>query len=53
MPKFKVGQTVRYISYGVEKTEVIVRIGERSGILFFSGGRFLYPESVIEIVEKS
>jgi hypothetical protein len=46
---YKVGDTVRYINYGVEKQDVIVRIGERSGIIFFSGGRLLFPESVLAV----
>jgi hypothetical protein len=48
--QYKVGQTVRYMSYGVEKTAVIVRIGERSGIVFIGGGRFLHPESILGVV---
>ena len=44
----KIGQTVRYLSYGVEKTATIERIG-RSGTLFIGGGRFLFPQSVLGV----
>jgi hypothetical protein len=47
--KLKVGDTVRYMSYGVEKTAVITRIG-KSGIIFIGGSRFLHPESVLGVV---
>jgi hypothetical protein len=51
--QYKVGQTVRYLSYGFEKTAVIVRIGERSGIVFLSGGRFVFRESILGIVDPT
>jgi hypothetical protein len=38
------------MSWGVEKTAVIVSIGQRSGILFLGMGRFLFPDNVIEIL---
>ncbi len=49
---FHVGQTVKYVFYGVEETAVIDRISGSGAILFFTNGRWMHATSCVPVQRR-